>query len=216
MRRPAPIAPALALAITASLALAAPSLAQRTGSHVELSPFAGYRWGGELEASDNALFDRDVDVDESAVAGLRLEVAVTDNFGVELMASRQATEFTSGGGDLFGDDRGLADVDIDTLQIGLVFQGGAGQVRPYGVIALGGTRLNPDVRGVESEERLSGSAGGGVKVFVNRNFGFRFEARGYWTDTEDDDDDDFDDRWDWQADGDLYQGEATAGVIFAF
>ena len=46
-------------------------------------------------------------------------------------------------------------------------------------------------------------------MFVNRSFGFRFEARGYWTDTEDDDDD-FDDRWDWQADGDLYQGEATA------
>ena len=215
MRRLTAFAATLALALAGSLAFAAPSLAQRTGSHVEISPFAGYRWGGELEASDNALFDRDVDVDESVVAGVRLEVLVTDNFGVELMASRQATEFTSGGGDLFGDDRGLADVDIDTLQVGLVFQGGAGQVRPYGVIALGGSGLNPDVPGIESEERLSGSAGGGVKVFVNRNFGFRFEARGYWTDTEDDDDD-FDDRWDWQADGDLYQGEATAGVIFAF
>ena len=212
MRRPFP---SLLLALAATTALAAPALAQRSGSHVELSPFAGYRWGGELEASDNALFERDVDVDESAVAGLRVEVLVTDHFGVEIQASRQATEFTTGGGDLFGDDRGLADVNIDTLQVGLVFQGGSGQVRPYGVVALGGTRLDPDVAGVSSEERISGSAGGGVKVFVNRNFGFRFEARGYWTDTEDDDDD-FDDRWDWQADGDLYQGEATAGVIFAF
>jgi hypothetical protein len=211
MRRQLPALSLLALA--ALLFAAAPALAQ--GAHVEISPFAGYRWGGELEASDNALFDRDVDVDESGVAGVRVEVAISDNFGVELMASRQPTQFTSGGEDLFGEDRSLADVDIDTLQIGLVFQGGSGQVRPYGVIALGGTRLNPDVPGVSTEERLSGSAGGGVKLFVNRNFGFRFEARGYWTDTEDDEDD-FDDRWDWQADGDLYQGEATAGVIFAF
>jgi hypothetical protein len=206
--------PKLLLAL-AAIALAAPAQAQRLRPNVEISPFAGYRWGGELEASDNALFDRDVDVDESAVAGLRVEIAITDNFGVEVQASRQPTEFTTGGDDLFGDDRGLVDVNIDTLQVGLVFQGGSGQVRPYGVIALGGTRLDPDVAGVSSEERLSGSAGGGVKVFVNRTLGFRFEARGYWTDTEDDEDD-FEDRWDWQADGDLYQGEATAGVILAF
>jgi hypothetical protein len=197
-------------------ALLAPSAAGAQSPRVELSPFAGYRWGGELDSRDNDLFDQDVDVDESAVAGVRLEVAITDNFHVELLASRQATEFTTGDDDLFGDDRGLADVDIDTLQVGLLFQGGSGQVHPYGVIALGGTRLNPDVAGIDSEERLSGSAGGGVKLFVNRNIGFRFEGRVYWTDTEDEDDRDFHDDFDWQADGDLYQGEATVGLIVAF
>lgn len=205
-----PIAAALLLALAAL-----PALAQET--RVEISPFAGYRWGGEIEARDNALFDEDVDVDESAAFGARLEVALTPNFAVEVLATRQETEFTRGGGDLFGDDRSLADVTLDTLQLGLVFQGGAGQLRPYGVVALGGTRLDPDVPGVGSEERLSGSAGGGLKVFVNRNLGFRFEGRFYWVDTEEDNGRHRDDRWDWsEADGDLYQGEATVGVIFAF
>lgn len=208
----------LAAALLLSL-LAAPVFAQGRPltSRVELSPFAGYRWGGEIEANDNALFDEDVDVDESASVGARLEVAVTPNFAVELLAVRQDTEFTRGGGDLFGDDRALADVTLDTLQVGLVFQGGDGQLRPYGVVALGGTRLDPEVPGVDTEERLSASAGGGLKLYVNRHLGFRFEGRFYWVDTEDDDNDFDDDHWDWnEADGDLFQGEATVGVIFAF
>lgn len=197
--------------LLALAALAAPALAQDT--RVELSPFAGYRWGGELEAGDNALFDQDVDVDESAVFGLRLGIAITDEVHLELLASRQPTEFTTGDGDLFGDDRDLLDVNIDTLQAGFLFQGGAGQVRPYGVVALGMSRLDPDLPGISDEERLSASAGGGVKVFVNRHLGFRFEARAYWIDTEDEEDDDFD-VWEW--DGDMYQGEATAALVLAF
>lgn len=197
--------------LIALAALAAPALAQDT--RVELSPFAGYRWGGELEAGDNALFDQDVDVDESAVFGLRLGIAITDEVHFELLASRQPTQFTTGDGDLFGDDADLLDVNIDTLQAGLLFQGGAGQVHPFGVVALGMSRLDPDLPGVSDEERLSASAGGGVKVFVNRHLGFRFEARAYWIDTEDEEDDDFD-VWEW--DGDMYQGEATAALVLAF
>jgi len=203
-------------ALVAALTLAAaPALAQPT--RVQISPFAGYRWGGELEARDNALFDRDVDVDESEVFGVRVEVALTERFAIELLGSHQPTQFTTNDDELFGDDRAIADVDIDTLQVGLVFQGGRGQVNPYGVVSLGVTRLDPHVRSASSDERLSGSFGGGVKVFLNRSFGLRFEGRGYWTDTAEDRDDDFHDRCcDSSSNGDLVQGEVTAGVIVAF
>jgi opacity protein-like surface antigen len=212
------LATACSLLFALSAVVAAPAVAQDT--RVEITPFGGWRWGGELEAGDNVLFDRDVDVDESGVYGLRLDVAVNRNFQIELQASRQQTEFTTGDDDLFGDDTDLLDVDIDTLQVGMLFQGGDGQIHPFGVVGLGLTRLDPDGSFVESDERLSASFGGGVKVFVSRNVGFRFEGRYYWTDTEEDDgDDDFfggeddDDLWEW--DGDLYQGEVTVGLIVA-
>ncbi len=196
---------------------AAPALAQPT--RVEISPFAGYRWGGELEARDNALFERDVDVDESEVFGARVEVALTEYFAIELLGSHQPTQFTTDDDELFGDDRAIADVDIDMLQLGMVFQGGPGQFKFYGVMSLGLTRLDPHLRDASSDERLSGSFGGGVKVFMNRNFGFRFEGRAYWTDTADDDfdDDDFHDDCCYSyANGDLFQGEVTAGIILAY
>jgi hypothetical protein len=202
--------------LVATFALAAaPALAQPT--RIQISPFAGYRWGGELQARDNALFDRDVDVDDSEVFGARLEVALTEHFAIELLGSHQPTQFTTNDDELFADDRAIADVDIDTLQLGMVFQGGSGQVKPYGVVSLGVTRLDPHVRGASSDERLSGSFGGGVKVFLNRSFGLRFEGRGYWTDTVDNFDDEFHhDCCDSSSEGDLFQGEVTAGIIVAF
>jgi opacity protein-like surface antigen len=208
--RPIPAFVLLALLVP----FAAPVLAQDT--RVEISPFGGWRWGGELEASDNVLFDEDVSVDDSSVFGLRLNVAVTRNFQLELQASRQATQFTTGDDTLFGPNRGLLDVDLDTLQLGVLFQGGSGQVHPYGVLGLGFTRLDPEGSVVDADERLSASAGGGVKVMVSRNLGFRFEGRYYWTDIEEDDDRRFFDDGDfWEWDGDLYQGEVTVGLVLA-
>jgi hypothetical protein len=206
---------AFLFAVLATPVLATPALAQP--ARFELSPFAGYRWGGEIDRRDTDLFDEDVEVDQSAAFGVRLEIGVTPNWAIEVLGTRQSTELTSGDEGLFGEDRGLADITLDTLQVGLVFQGSSGQLRPYGVASLGGTRLDTDLPGASTEERFSASAGGGVKLFVNRNLGFRFEGRFYWIDTEDDEccRRDHDD-WSWGENGDLTQGEATAGVILAF
>ena len=155
--------------VLASLALvASPLLAQDT--RVEVTPFGGWRWGGELEAGDNVLFDRDVDVDESGVYGLRLNVAVTESFQIELQASRQSTEFTTGDDDLFGDDSSLLDVDLDTLQVGMLFQGGRGQVHPFGVFGLGFTRLDPEGRYEAMVPRESMAMAQETKEFLERQW----------------------------------------------
>jgi hypothetical protein len=201
-----------------TLVTAAPAAAQT----FELTPFGGWRWGGELEAGDNALFDEDVDIDESGVYGLRANFALSRQLQLEVQASRQSTQFTTGDDDLFSDDEDLLDVNLDTLQVGLLFQGGDGQIHPFGVVAGGLTRLDPEGDFVDEDERLSASFGGGVKIMVAENVGLRLEGRYYWIDTEEDDDDDFfddndddffDDDWDW--DGDVYQGEVTIGLIIA-
>ena len=205
--------------VVASLALAvAPAMAQDT--RVEISPYGGWRWGGEIDI-DTVFLDEEVDVDESEVYGLRLNFALSREFQIELLAAHQPTSFTSGDDDLFGDDdRDLLDVDLETLQVGMLFQGGYGQMHPYGVVGFGVTRFDPDGDVLDEDERLSASFGGGLKVMVSRNVGFRFEGRYYWTDTGDDDecdDDDFfdddDDCWEWN--GGLNQGEVTVGLVLA-
>ncbi|HVS03983.1 MAG TPA: outer membrane beta-barrel protein [Thermoanaerobaculia bacterium] len=188
---------------------AAPAAAQ--WNRVEISPYGGYRWGGELEAEDNALFRQDVEVDSSATFGLRLAIGVHPNVQVELLAARQESEL---GLDrqLFGEDRGLLDVTINYYHLGGLFQWGGGQAQPFVTVSGGIGRIAPDLPGVAAEERLSASFGGGVKVFVNRHVGFRFEGRFFWTDTNDDDDF-FDDDWGLDYGDDLYQGEVTVGLV---
>ncbi len=52
-----------------------------------------------------------------------------------------------------------------------------------------------------------------MKIFFSPNVGIRLEARGYWTNL----DTDFDDRYDrYDSQGDLLQGEASAGLILSF
>src|SRR5438876_1084139 len=51
----------------------------------ELTPFAGYRWGGTLY-SNTGLFNQDVDLDSSANFGVSLGIPVGSNLKVELLA----------------------------------------------------------------------------------------------------------------------------------
>lgn len=178
----------------------------------ELGFFGGYRVGGGILEEDNDLFPFDVDVEDAPAYGARLEIPLSDWIALELFASRQPTEFVRDDG-LFGPDAGLLDVDISYYHVGVLFQWGPGQVRPFFVTSLGIGQINPDLPTLSTEERLSGSLGGGVKVWANEHVGFRFEGRGYWTDVADED---HHDGRRYRYDGDLYQFEVTAGLQFAF
>lgn len=191
--------------------------AQGPSRAFELGFFGGYRVGGEILEEDSDFFPVDVDVEDSTAFGVRFEVPVSDWMAIELLASRQQTEFVEDEG-FFGGDVSLLDVDISYYHAGVVFQWGPGQVKPFVVAGLGVGQINPDLPGLSTEERLSGNFGGGVKVWANEHVGFRFEGRGYWTDIDDNYDDD---EYDWEDDeyrydDDLYQFEVSAGVQFAF
>ncbi|HXY42315.1 MAG TPA: hypothetical protein VEQ10_21745, partial [Vicinamibacteria bacterium] len=53
-------------------------------------------------------------------------------------------------------------------------------------MGLGLTRLLPKPVGLEEETRFSASFAGGVKLWLARNLGLRFEARGFLTVLESD------------------------------
>jgi opacity protein-like surface antigen len=221
--------PALALV---ALWLPALSLAQLRQGTVEISPFAGYLFGGELSRGSNALFDFTVDADDRATFGARIGYNLTNNFQMEVQASRTDTAFVSDdGGDLFGgSEQEFADLRIDYLLGYGTFNFGRRRAVPYLTIGAGAARLDPGARrDIEcilpcrnpgSETRFTASLGVGVKTFVNPHFGFRFDARGYATSLGDRNDDDFgcddlfddcNDRRDW-----LTNGELSGGLLFAF
>lgn len=187
-------------------------LAQGSGQRFELTPFVGYRLNTDFEAVSGDFFDADVEIEESATYGVILDIPLGESgWKLELLANRQESTLIVDEG-LLEPTLELGDIDLGIYHAGLLYQWNAGgQVEPFIVFSGGITRLEPDFAGVSAENRVSGSFGGGVKVFFTDNVGLRFEGRGYWTDI---DDAEVSDRWD--AEDALFQSEASAGLIVAF
>ena len=185
---------------------------------VEITPFAGLRFASELEEDTaGGIFDPDLEVDDGASFGLSLGFALSRQFQLELFWSHQDSELIADEG-LFLGDVEISDLDVDYYHAGVVYEWGPGQLRPFVAGSLGITELSPSDPTLEDETRLSIGAGGGVKIFFNRNFGIRLEARAFTTLI--DEDDDFCGRRSRCRDYDdgsyFFQAELRGGLIFAF
>jgi hypothetical protein len=200
--------------------LVAPSVALAQGGAFEITPFVGYRWGGEIHAEDIDLFQADVEVAESEAFGLAVDIPVVAGLEVELLASRQSTELVEDQ-HLFNPSASVADVDITYYHVGVLYQWNTGKLSPYITGSLGVGVLDVDAPQVRNESELSGSFGGGLKLYMTPNVGLRFELRGVWTDIGQND------SWDWEDcehhedcwHGDwnnLAQTQASVGLILAF
>lgn len=183
-------------------------------SSFELTPFVGYRWGGTIFANQTFVFGQDVDVAPSANFGASFGIPLGDSgMKLELMANRQSSELETGGG-LFEPDDEVADIDITYLHGGLQIPFARSRnATPYFVVSAGIANLDPQLLGVDAEQRFSASAGIGVKVPMSRALSFRFEGRGYYTALEEDDECSF---CEYFYNEDFYQGEVNAGLVFSF
>lgn len=200
----------------AVLSLAAAGAAQAQ-NQFQITPTAGYRTSGQLTATDrDFLDDADVEVDKSAVFGVIVDIPIGQSgFGIELLANRQKSAFSIDPG-LFEPTEELGDVELTYVHGGFYYEWAGGQVVPFVSATAGVTRIDPQFDDLEAEDRASASLGGGVKIFFNRNIGLRLEGRGYWTDLDTRFRDDDNRRRDREVNEALYQGEAVAGLIFAF
>src|SRR5215813_2809868 len=174
------------LLVTFSLLLSSALFAQIRRGTVEISPFAGYLFGGEFARGTTALFNTDVDVADRPTYGIRLGYNITSKFEVELQGSRTETHFeTRDRGRLFGNSNTtkLGDLDIDYLLANMTFNFGHHRVVPYVTIGGGAARLSPSVPGTTASREYTGTGtlGAGVKVFFNPHFGIRFDGRYYAT-----------------------------------
>lgn len=192
-----------------------PALAYAQPSEFEITPFAGYRLGGEFDASNEDFFDTNLDaeIEESSIYGVIFGIPLSRDWKLELLASRQESAFIIDEG-LLSPTTELGDVTLSFYHAGFAYEWGLGQARPFLFGSAGLARIEPDFPELNAENRISGSLGGGVKVFFSENIGLRFEGRGYWTDLGTD----WEDRYDRYDDdsGGLFQAEASAGLILAF
>ncbi len=216
----------LVFTLLAASASAAATAQVREGT-VEISPFAGYLFGGEFARGSSSLFDFEVQADDDATFGIRLGYNLTDNFEMEFQASRTETEFVTEDNELFDpNEQAFGDLTIDYFMGYGTFNFGRRRAVPYITLGAGVARLDPNVPGTNARKdtRFTASLGIGVKAFVNPHFGFRFDGRGYATSLGDrNDDNDFfcdDDGFFDDCDSDrtewLTNGEISAGLVFAF
>ena len=141
----------------------------------ELTPFAGFRFGGSFEDNTTGF---DLDVDEGGSFGLILDVLATPETEYELFYSFQKTTLQGEG--LFAGEP-LFDLDIHYLHIGGTYLFPGERVRPFIGAGLGLTYFSPDGPGLDSEINFSLSLGGGVKIPISKRVGLRFEGRGFLT-----------------------------------
>jgi hypothetical protein len=182
----------------------------------ELTPFVGYTTGGTIHADQTSLFGEDVDLASSANVGVNFGIPLNNGLKLELMVDRQNTHLGSGGfgSDLFNPSgQRVGDFHVTYYHAGLQIPVGVSRnVRPFVIVSAGMANLDPATAGVSASNRFSASAGGGVKVPFNRNAGFRFEARGFYTALPDNS---FCRLCDTGS-KDLFQGQANFGVYFGF
>lgn len=203
------------LALAAALLLL-PAVARADGDYrFELTPFAAYHFGGELNAEPAGPYDFDVELDEGIAYGLAFDIPLSSNLQLELYASQHDADLFFDGG-VFGPDLELSELEVTYAHLGLLVQFGRPAVSPYFVGSAGFTNLDAEGPGAGSDTKFSASLGGGVKGFFTDHFGLRFEGRYFWTQL---------DNWDVSCDGSggcydardyLSQFHATVGLILAW
>jgi hypothetical protein len=147
------------------------SLGAQAQGMFEISPFYGYRWGGDFETADG----QKLGLQAGKAYGLSFDYTPSPDLKLELLWSRQESSV-----DLH--DVGAMNrlgVTVDEFQIGGVLETTYGRLHPYITGLLGATLYGPDDS--DSEVRFSISLGGGAKFFLFKNLALRADIRGYCT-----------------------------------
>jgi hypothetical protein len=180
-------------AVAATLAGVASASAQLRSGTVEINPFAGYLFGGEI--THRGVYypvypcnnpgcqgqDANVDVDDDVTYGGRIGYNFSSLFEAEFQYSQTNTQFVAR--PFNGPDVNFGDLKIEYFLGYMTFNFGHGRVVPYFTIGAGAANLIPNIAGSfsTSEVRYTGSLGGGVKLFLTPHFGLRFDGRAYST-----------------------------------
>lgn len=143
----------------------------------EVTPFVGYRTGGDFDLEGSPTASK-VDLDDQGSFGLAVNLFPSGDKteSYELFYSRQEASVAK--------NSPLApfDLNVEYLHLGgtLNFNDEL-PVRPYIVGGLGLTRFSPQTGNGGDDSRFSFSLGGGLKLPVTKRFNVRLEARGFLT-----------------------------------
>jgi len=148
---------------------------------VEISPFAGYMFGGSLK-----LYEGKLKADNAANYGVALDIKVAPDMQIELLWTQMNTQaqFNS----YYGYDylaTNKFDMNVGYIQIGSVREMDYGQVHPFGVVTLGATYFMPSnvtyrddnsSVNVDDEWKFSMTIGAGAKIWITDKVGIRLQG----------------------------------------
>jgi hypothetical protein len=138
---------------------------------VELTAFGGLSFGGELIATPGY---ESVPLQAGPLCGGAFNVGFLPRWRFEALVMRQESKVRGPASGSY------VDVNVDRYMLGVLSNERlSGRFDIFGEFMLGATRYLP--RGYESELWFTLGVAAGVKTYVARHIGFRFEARGYYT-----------------------------------
>jgi opacity protein-like surface antigen len=137
-----------------------------------VSPFVGYRLGGDFRLNDTS---QSVSLSDHGSFAFAVDARAEEGTEYELFYSRQATELRSNGTPLAG-------TTVEYLHIGgTVAFADDERIKPYFGGGLGVTRLSPGLAPGSDDTRFSVSLSLGMRVPLTQHFLLRLETRGYFT-----------------------------------
>lgn len=159
------------------IALVAPSAAW--AAKFEITPFAGYRAGGDFDQLDNPSISR-LDIENGESYGVTFDVSLGDYAQLEILVSRQDTQLEVRSPT--GPSTELFDLNVDYYHVGGLYQFGepGDTARPFVGFSMGLTNFDTP-SGFSSEEQFSFSFAGGAKLYFGKHVGLRLQFR--WTPT---------------------------------
>jgi len=159
-----------------SLAAALPwsdAQAQADEYRFALTPYGGYRFGGEFRQIDT---DAVAELDESASFGLIFSGRESSNTNWEVMYTNQSTSVDTTEVPGVGPS---TDLDIRFLQLGGTYEFDGNVARPYVAATFGGARFEPD--GLDDDTFWAFTFGTGLHFRPTERIGIRLEARAWAT-----------------------------------
>jgi len=168
----------------------APTAAQDPLFRFEITPYAAYRIGGELEPQAepdgvNAGENQDFELREGNANGLILDIGTGAGTQWEVLYAHQATARETHPS-FVGEP--TLDIDVTYLQFGgtYIFQDNEESIAPFIALTAGLTRFEPGLDDMDAENYFSWSLGGGVQLRADRRVGVRLEARVFGSLIDDD------------------------------
>ena len=144
-----------------------------TAQTIEVSPFAGYRFGGDFF---EVVAGQPVDLDGARSLGIVLNIPLSHGLQVEGLFTHQRAQVRIPAGAFRPPAQWQ--VSVDHWQGGGLQEFGVGRVRPFLTGTLGLTRFGAPG---DSEIRFTAGAGGGVKLFPTPHVGVRLDGRVFAT-----------------------------------
>lgn len=182
----------------------------------EVTPYAGYRFGGEFEESGG---EGTVEVNDDPGFGIILNGRDSSYTQWEILYSQQSAEADTTAVATLGP---ATDMDIHYFQLGGTYQWDGRIARPFLSAGIGGTHIDPDVSSLDSDTFWAFSIGTGLQFRPGERWGIRIEARAFGTLMDSDSEIFCESGIDgglcsFVVDGDIFwQLETFAGVIFRF